>query len=29
MSYDKAKWHFEGDFSSELPQENGGTHIGL
>ena len=28
-AYDKAKWHFEGDFPEDLPPENGGTHIGM
>jgi hypothetical protein len=28
-SYDKAKWHFEGDYPEDLPPENGGTHIGM
>jgi hypothetical protein len=27
--YDDASWHYGGDFPSELPIENGGTHIGL
>ncbi|WP_422929084.1 hypothetical protein [Singulisphaera sp. PoT] len=29
MSIDRADWHFNGDFPSDLPQENGGTHIGM
>ena len=27
--YDDASWHFAGDFPSDLPKENGGTHIGI
>lgn len=29
MAYDRADWHYDGDFPSGLPSENGGTHIGL
>ena len=29
MSYDRADWHYGGNFPKELPQENGGTHIGM
>src|SRR5262245_43945896 len=29
MSYDRADWHSGGDFPSDLPPENGGTHIGM
>ena len=29
MAYDKAKWHSDGNFPEDLPQENGGTHIGM
>jgi len=29
MTYDRADWHYEGDFPSLLPKENGGTHIGM
>jgi hypothetical protein len=29
MSYDRIEWHSEGNFSKELPHENGGTHIGI
>ncbi|NUP09159.1 MAG: hypothetical protein HOW73_24170 [Polyangiaceae bacterium] len=29
MSYDRADWHYEGDFPSSLPTECGGTHIGM
>jgi len=29
MAYDKADWHSGGDFPSDLPPENGGTHIGM
>jgi hypothetical protein len=28
-SIDQAAWHYGGDFPSELPPENGGTHIGM
>ena len=28
-SIDRAEWHYAGDFPSELPSENGGTHIGM
>jgi len=27
MAYDRADWHYGGDFPPELPIENGGTHI--
>ncbi|QEL13753.1 DUF7832 domain-containing protein [Limnoglobus roseus] len=29
MAIDRADWHSGGDFSAELPSENGGTHIGM
>jgi hypothetical protein len=29
MSYDRADWHYGGDYPKELPPENGGTHIGM
>ncbi|MFO0979561.1 MAG: hypothetical protein U0996_24380 [Planctomycetaceae bacterium] len=29
MAIDRADWHSGGDFPSELPSENGGTHIGM
>ena len=29
MAYDKAEWHYGGDFPENLPPENGGTHIGM
>lgn len=29
MAYDKADWHYGGDFPEGLPDENGGTHIGM
>ena len=29
MAYDKADWHSGGKFPSDLPPENGGTHIGF
>jgi hypothetical protein len=29
MSYDRADWHYGGNFPAGLPQENGGTHIGM
>jgi hypothetical protein len=28
-SYDRADWHSGGDFPKELPDEAGGTHIGM
>lgn len=28
-AYDKAKWHYEGDYPEDLPPENGATHIGM
>jgi hypothetical protein len=28
-SIDRADWHYAGDFPTELPPENGGTHIGM
>jgi hypothetical protein len=28
-SIDQAEWHYGGDFPNDLPQENGGTHIGM
>lgn len=29
MSYDRADWHYGGDFPSDLPDEAGSTHIGM
>jgi hypothetical protein len=29
MSYDNASWHYGGDFPKDLPDEAGGTHIGM
>lgn len=29
MALDRADWHYGGDFSKDLPPENGGTHIGM
>lgn len=29
MAYDRADWHYGGDFPEDVPDENGGTHIGL
>ncbi len=29
MSYDRADWHYGGDYPPDLPPENGGTHIGM
>lgn len=29
MAYDKADWHYGGDFPEGVPDENGGTHIGM
>ncbi len=29
MAYDRADWHYGGDFPKDLPSENGGTHIGF
>ena len=29
MKYDDASWHFEGDYSADLPKENAATHIGM
>lgn len=29
MAIDRADWHYGGDFPEDLPDENGGTHIGL
>lgn len=28
-SIDRADWHYGGDFPEGLPEENGGTHIGM
>ncbi len=28
-AYDKAKWHYDGEFPKDLPRENGATHIGI
>ncbi len=29
MIYDRADWHYQGDYPNDLPPQNGGTHIGL
>lgn len=29
MAYDRADWHYGGDYPDDLPEENGGTHIGF
>jgi hypothetical protein len=29
MAYDKAKYHYDGEFPEDLAPENGGTHIGM
>jgi hypothetical protein len=29
VAYDRADWHYGGDFPPDLPPENGGTHIGM
>lgn len=29
MAIDRADWHYGGDFPEELPDESGGTHIGM
>ena len=29
MAYDKAKWHYDGEFPAGLEPECGGTHIGM
>jgi hypothetical protein len=29
MSYDRADWHYGGNFPPDLPPEAGGTHIGM
>lgn len=29
MAYDKAEWHYGGDYPPDLPAENGATHIGM
>ena len=29
MAYDRADWHYAGDYPEGLPIENGGTHIGM
>lgn len=29
MSYDRADWHYGGNYPEDLPPENGGTHIGM
>lgn len=29
MAYDKIDWHSGGDYPPDLPEENGGTHIGM
>ena len=29
MAYDRADWHYGGDYPEDLPSENGGTHIGM
>jgi len=28
-SIDRADWHYGGDYPENLPEENGGTHIGM
>ena len=29
MAYDRYDWHYNGDFPSDLEEENAGTHIGM
>ena len=29
MVYDRADWHYGGNFPKDLPVENGATHIGM
>jgi hypothetical protein len=29
MAYDRADWHYGGNFPKDLPSEAGGTHIGI
>jgi hypothetical protein len=29
MAYDRADWHYGGNYPPDLPPENGGTHIGM
>ena len=29
MTYDRADWHYGGDYPDDLPPERGGTHIGM
>jgi hypothetical protein len=29
MAYDRADWHYGGDFPADVPDENGATHIGM
>jgi hypothetical protein len=29
MAYDRADWHYGSDFPNDVPDENGGTHIGM
>lgn len=29
MAIDRIDWHSDGDFPDDLPEENGGTHIGM
>jgi hypothetical protein len=29
MSYDRADWHYGGNYPKDLPTLNGGTHIGM
>lgn len=29
MAFDRMDWHYNGDYPEELPNENGGTHIGF
>ena len=29
VKYDDASWHYDGDFPTDQPEENGGTHIAL
>lgn len=29
MAYDRADWHYGGEFPDDVPDENGATHIGM
>jgi hypothetical protein len=29
MIYDRAEWHYQGDYPDDLPPQQGGTHIGI